>query len=95
MNKEISEKLSPLYSQEEVEDPICPVKYFDPCGSFTWYAVEFDGQDIFFGKVVSYICPEGELGYFSLTELKSIRGPLGLGIERDLYFEPRPLSQCK
>ena len=49
MNKEISEKLPPLYSQEDVGDPICHLKYFDPCGSFTWYVIEYDGQDMFFG----------------------------------------------
>ena len=54
-------------------------------GSFTWFATEFDGEDTFFGKVVSHLCPDGELGCFSLSELKSVKGSLGLGIERDLY----------
>jgi len=36
-------------------------------------------------------CPE--LGAFSLLEMASVRLPLGLGIERDLYFEGTfPLS---
>ena len=35
----------------------------------------------------------GELGYVSLTELKSVRLPFGLGIERDLHFTPAPLSE--
>lgn len=30
-------------------------------------------------------CPE--LGYVSMTELRSVRGPLSLPIERDLHFE--------
>jgi hypothetical protein len=30
-------------------------------------------------------CPE--LGYVSLTELHSVRGKLGLPIERDLHFD--------
>ena len=95
LTKEIEKNLPLLYSQEKVEDPIVQVKYFDPCGSFTWFAIEYDGEDLFFGKVFSHLCPEGELGYFSLNELKSIKGHLGLGIERDLYFKPKPLSQCK
>jgi len=33
------------------------------------------------------------LGYFSLNELQSIRGPLGRPIERDLYFTPGPISE--
>jgi hypothetical protein len=49
-------------------------------------------KDTFFGYV------EGdyrELGYFSLSELEKIRGPLGLKVERDLYWKPKPLSEVK
>ena len=35
---------------------------------------------------------EDELGYFSLLELESVHGPLGLSIERDLSFAPTLLS---
>ena len=38
---------------------------------------------------------ERELGYFSLTEIEGVRGKLGLPVERDLYFEKKPLSQCR
>jgi hypothetical protein len=31
--------------------------------------------------------------YFVLSELESARGPLGLPIERDLYFEPGPFTK--
>jgi hypothetical protein len=35
-----------------------------------------------------------EWGYFSLSELESIKcPPFGLGIERDLYFNPKPISK--
>ena len=34
-----------------------------------------------------------EAGYFSLSELKSIKGPFGLGIERDMHWQPRPLTE--
>jgi len=36
---------------------------------------------------------EVELGYFSLKELQEVRGPLGLSIERDLYYEPKSLRE--
>jgi hypothetical protein len=36
-----------------------------------------------------------ELGYISLTEMESIQGPLGIGIEQDLYFQQKPLSEVK
>ena len=53
---------------------------------------EFDGDDIFFGLVIGL---EIEFGYFSLSELQSVRGPLGLPIERDLHFEPKSLRELR
>jgi len=99
LTKEIRKNLPALYSQENNEDPIVQVKFFDPTGSFTWYATEFDGEDLFFGKVFSSMCPDGELGYFRLSELEhckdGIRGLKSLPIERDRWFKPQPLSQIK
>lgn len=87
--------LPALYAQEDLgDDAVAYVKFFFPASAATWYATEFDGDDTFFG-----LCDLGlgfpELGYFSLSELQSVRGPLGLGIERDLYWKPRPLRECK
>ena len=90
LTKEILKRLPALYSQENNPDPIVQVKFFDPCGSWTWYATEFDGKDIFFGMVDGF---EKELGNFSLSELQAYKGRLGLGIERDFYFTPKPLSE--
>ena len=36
-----------------------------------------------------------ELGYFSLSELQDLKGPMGLSIERDMYFKPIRLSEIK
>jgi hypothetical protein len=66
------------------------VKFFDPTGSWTWFATEFDGEDTFFGMVHGF---EKELGYFSLTELASVKGALGLGIERDLHYSGHTLDE--
>ena len=95
LTDELRKQLPPLYSQENVEDPMVICKFFDPCGSFTWFIIEFDGEDLLFCKVYSHLCPDGELGYSSLSEIESVRGALGLGIERDLYFKPKRLSECK
>jgi hypothetical protein len=86
--------LPPLYSQDgKGMDAIAQVKFFTPDSNWTWYASEFDGTDIFFGlHVVGF---DTEMGYFSLSELSSVRGPLGLRIERDRYFTPKPLRECK
>lgn len=79
-----------LYAQEESQDPVVYAKFFTPWSNWTWYATEFDGEDIFFGFVQGLA---EELGYFSLSELEQVRGPLGLRIERDLSFTPKPLSK--
>ncbi len=90
MTADLRTQLPQLYSQEEVDDPKAIAKYFTPDSNWTWYATEFDGKDTFFGLVDGF---EKELGYFSLAELESVRGPFGLGVERDLWFEPTPISK--
>jgi len=92
LTKSILEKLPPLYSQEHISDPTIQVKFFTPWSNWTWYGIEYDGNDLFFGYVEGL---ENDMGYFSLSELQSINGPFGLKIERDLYFNPRPLSKVK
>ena len=92
MTADLRIQLPQLYSQEEVDDPKAIAKYFTPDSNWTWYATEFDGKDTFFGLVDGF---EKELGYFSLAELESVRGSFGLPVERDLWFEPTPLSELK
>ena len=70
------------------------VKFFDPSGAATWLISQADPEepDILFGLAdLGFGCPE--FGSIRLSELQSIKGSLGLGIERDLYFEAHyPLS---
>ena len=90
--KEIKVKIPPLYSTEEETDPIVLCKLF--LDGWSWYITELSiDEDIAFGYVVSPF--ENELGYFSLNEIKSLRGRLGTWVERDLYFNPTPLSIIK
>lgn len=82
--------IPPLYSQENVTDPLVWAKYFTPDSSWTWYVIEYRPEErLAFGLVVGL---ETGLGYFNLEELEAVRGPLGLRIERELGFEPTPLS---
>ena len=91
--EDIAKTLPKLYEQDSKGDnAIAYVKFFDPCSQWTWYAMEFDGEDIFFGLVIGH---ETELGYFSLKELEGVKNKLGLGIERDLYFKPCSINQLK
>jgi len=79
---------SPLYSTEKHGVAPVLVKFFNPCGSGTWYVVEAekqeDGDWLFFGLCELH---EKELGYFTLSELQSVRLRFGLRIERDMHFE--------
>jgi hypothetical protein len=91
LTKALLKQLPPLYANEskDLDKSIAYVKFFMPDGGWTWYASEYDGENIFFGLVSGN---ELELGYFSLTELRSIRGALGLPVERDRFFKPTSLQ---
>ena len=55
--------------------------YVSDEGDANWkyfYATEYDGKDTCFGLVDGQY---KELGYFSLSELKSVRGPMNLPID--------------
>ena len=91
LTKEIRKKLPPLYAQDDKGGKaVVHVKFFMPTSSWTWYATEGEpvtddsGTEIdfrFFGLVDGHF---KELGYFMLSELQSVKGPLGLGVERDM-----------
>ena len=81
-----------LATDEQGDQALAQVKFFTPDAQWTWYAVEFDGVDKFFGLAIGF---EIELGYFSLSELQSIRGPWGLAIERDRHFMPQSIGELK
>ncbi len=89
LTEELRAQLPARYATEKEPDPLVVCKFFYPRNQWTWYVLEFDGEDTFFGFVVGM---ENELGYFSLEELSSFRDKLGQGIERDLYWRPCPLS---
>lgn len=96
LTKEIEKQFKKTGRQEEVEDPIVIARFFYPSGTATWYATEYNPEErMFFGYVSLFNDHNNEFGYFSLDELESIRGQFGLGIERDMYFDPKPLSEAK
>jgi len=77
-------------NSEEGIDHFPVVKLFTPDANFTWLLTELDPD-----------CPENafglcdcgigfpELGYVCLAELFSLRGNMGLSIERDLHFKAK------
>jgi hypothetical protein len=75
------------------------VKLFTPDANATWLLTEIvpgDGHPT--EEVIAFgLCDLGlgspELGYVSITELATVKGPFGLSIERDRHFEGRyPIS---
>lgn len=90
ITEEMKRVIPKLYEQESKGyNAVAYVKFFTPDSNWTWYVTEYDGKDTFFGLVDGF---EKELAYFSLSELQNIKGPLGLKIERDLYFKPTKLK---
>lgn len=74
-------------------DAVPVVKLFNPAGAGSWLATELDEDgDTLFGLAdLGFGCPE--LGSFSLGELRALRLPFGLSIERDQWFSTSiPLS---
>lgn len=90
--KYVTRKLPKLYEMEGKNDPTVICKFFLPMTKWTWYGIEFDGEDLFFGYVVGEY---NELGYFRLSEISSVEGLYGLKVERDLYFNPVALSKVR
>jgi hypothetical protein len=91
LTKQLRRQLPKLRVQENKGlDAIVYVKFFTPDAHWSWYATEFDGEDIFFGFVRG---DYPEFGTFSLSELEQLRGGLGLPVERDRFFKPTPLRE--
>src|SRR5208283_464141 len=95
---ELESRLPSLYSTENVpaEEKVAVLKFFFPMGRGTWLVVEGSrqgGDVLFFGFVVSPLGADcDEWGYFSLAELESVEVH-GLGIERDLWWNPTALGE--
>lgn len=90
LTNELIAKLPRLNETDEVPVPnkVAQVKLFHPASTWTWYIMEYDGQDTCFGLVIGQ---ETEFGYFSLQELSQLQ-VFGLPIERDLYFRPTQIQ---
>jgi hypothetical protein len=103
LTKELEKQFEKVGRQERVADPLVIAKFFNPCGSGTWCATEYDSQDRLFYGFVSLFGDEcDEWGYFCLDELSTTQCPIKINgrqigfmnIERDLYFKPlTPISK--
>ena len=83
-----------LYETENipVPDKLIYLHFF--LGSCDWYACEFDGKDTFWGFVIIDVdLLNAEWGYFTFSELKSIRVYGGAEVDCDEYWRIQPAFQ--
>ena len=85
-----------LYENEDLPLGDKPIYLHFFIGGCDWYVTEYDGRDLFFGyAILNNDFDNAEWGYFSFTELKSIRVGFGIEIDCDLHWQIRPASQVE
>lgn len=84
-----------LYSTEKtpLAEKIVTGHFF--LGSCDWYVTEFDGEDLFFGYANLGDPQNAEWGYFSLSELKSVKAQGVFEVDFDKHWNVRPVSEVK
>lgn len=88
-----TDNLPTIDEARDEKPPMGRIKLFDPTGSWTWYVNSYDpDRRVAYGRVAGF---EKEYGEFAMRELVGFRGRFGLPIERDLWWKPRPLSECE
>ena len=89
LTKEIEQKLDKTDGSQAI------VKFFTPDAQATWVVFERDREDpdLLFG-MADLGMGFSELGYFRLSELRGLRGKMGLPVERDRHFsnEGKPVA---
>ena len=94
LTKELIKRFEKVGRQENEKDPLVIAKFFNPAGAGTWYATEYNpSEKMFFGYVSIFGDENDEWGSFSLEELQSYKGRFSLGIERDMYFTEKRISE--
>jgi len=90
--KAILKQLPSIDKDRDAKEHFVHVKLFTPDSNWTWYVSAYDpGDDIAYGLVKG---AELEYGYFSMQELRELRGPkpTRLYLERDTSFSKMPLQ---
>ena len=86
MTKDIKRKAQKQYIEGSDMEQKVVAKYFDPVGSWKWFLMNMDKDGDYCWGIVEG--NEVEMGSWLMSDLQNQKLPLGLGIERDLYFEP-------
>lgn len=86
-----SDGLPRLHPEES--EAVARVKLFTPDGGWTWWISAYDPETrTAFGLVRGL---ELEYGYIDMAEVVALRGGLGLPVERDLHWTPKPLREIQ
>ena len=100
LTQEIRQTLPALYAQDgKGGKAVVHLRLFTPDSGFTWHITEGspikddDGNEVDFHFFALVEGQFKEFGYVSLAELESVKGPMGLPIERDLHWNPRTLEE--
>lgn len=97
MTKEIEQALTNAKKDQPADQSPVVVKYFTPDAGATWFITEGeqteDGDWLLFGFCDLGDAELAELGSVMLSQLRNVRGGLGLPVERDLYFPDTTLKQ--
>lgn len=95
LDKHINQMIKNHQEQDGSKSFKAVVKLFNPAGIGTWYLSELNPDtNLAFGLSCLH---EKELGDVSIDEIKSLKLPFGLKIERDIMFEMNKytLDECK
>jgi hypothetical protein len=107
VTKEIAQQMPRIYETDGDDERDVVAKFFDPMGTYTWYALEADAlvdgewteltgdnyEDADDIKFFGLVDGQfSELGYFTLSQLEGVGG---IGIERDRHFSNHTLSDVK
>ena len=87
----LKKKFARTGAQQDIEDPVIIAKYFMCYTNWTFYVTEFDPSTKVLTGIFQWL--ETEWGTLGLHHLKSLRGPLGVKVERDKFFKSLRMSE--
>jgi len=92
--KEVDKQLFAQYPKgSDLDNQMVVAKIFNPYGRGVWYLLNSDPNDPdYIWAIVDLFEPD--MGSVSRSELQTVKvPPFGLGLERDIYFTPKPAKE--
>jgi len=92
--KEVDKQLFAQYPKgSDLDNQMVVAKIFNPYGRGVWYLLNSDPEDPdYIWAIVDLFEPD--MGSVSRSELQTVKvPPFGLGLERDIYFSPKPAKE--